>query len=136
MDNAHRRHIAGWLAKAEDDLRVARLLIAEENRLYAAGAYHCQQAAEKALKAWLTARNVVFPKTHDLETLLHLCRPGEAGFGAYIEQARALTPLATEFRYPGDVFEPTPAQANESLRQATEIVAYAARLVRLELADE
>ena len=70
MDEAHRRLVAGWLAKAEDDLRVARLLIAEENRLYGAGAYHCQQAAEKALKAWLAARNIVFPKTHDLETLL------------------------------------------------------------------
>lgn len=136
MDDAHRRLVAGWLAKAEDDLRVARLLIAEENRLNAAGAYHCQQAAEKALKAWLTARNVVFPKTHDLETLLYLCRPGEAGFGAYVEQARALTPLATEFRYPGDLFEPTSEQAKESLRQAAEIFDYTARLVRLELAGE
>lgn len=136
MDEAHRRLVAGWLAKAEDDLRVARLLIAEENRLNAAGAYHCQQAAEKALKAWLTARNVVFPKTHDLETLLHLCRPGEAGFAAYAEQARALTPLATEFRYPGDLFEPTSEQAKVSLQQATDIFAYAARLVRLVLARE
>jgi len=136
MDDAHRRLIAGWLAKAEDDLRVARLLIAEENRLNAAGAYHCQQAAEKALKAWLAARNIVFPKTHDLETLLHLCRPREAGFGAYVEQARALPPLATEFRYPGDLFEPTSGQAKESLQQATEIFDYTARLVRLVLARE
>lgn len=136
MDDAHHRLITGWLAKAEDDLRVARLLIAEENRLNAAGAYHCQQAAEKALKAWLTARNVVFPKTHDLETLLHLSRPGEAGFAAYAEQARALTPLATEYRYPGDLFEPTSAQARESLRQATEIVDYTAKLIRLELTEE
>jgi HEPN domain-containing protein len=135
MDDAHRRLIAGWLAKAEDDLRVARLLIAEENRLNAAGAYHCQQAAEKALKAWLTARNIVFPKTHDLETLLHLCRPGDAGFAAYAEQARALTPLATEYRYPGDLFEPTTGQVRESLRQATEIVDYTARLIRLELTE-
>ena len=136
MDEAHRRLIAGWLAKAEDDLRVARLLIAEENRLYAAGAYHCQQTAEKILKAWLTARNIVFPKTHDLETLVHLCRPGEPGFCAYVTQARALTPLATEFRYPGDLFEPTTEQVKESLRQATEIFEYVARLVRVELNEE
>ena len=136
MDEVHRRLIAGWLAKAEDDLCVARLLIAEDNRLYAAGSYHCQQSAEKALKAWLTARNVVFPKTHDLETLLHLCRAGDAGFGAYVTQARALTPLATEFRYPGDLFEPTTEQVKESLRQAIEIFEYVARLVRVELAEE
>ena len=33
MDEAKRRLVLGWLAKAEDDLRVARLLITEENRL-------------------------------------------------------------------------------------------------------
>jgi HEPN domain-containing protein len=136
MDDAHRRLVTGWPAKAEDDLRVARLLIAEENRLNAAGAYHCQQAAEKVLKAWLTARNIVFPKTHDLETLLHLCRAAENGFGAYIVQARALTPLATEFRYPGDLFEPASEQARESLRQAADLFDYAAYLVRQELAGK
>ncbi len=71
MDDAHRRLVAGWLAKAEEDLHVARLLIAEENRLNAAGAYHCQQAAEKALKAWLTARNVVSPYEYRPPSTVH-----------------------------------------------------------------
>ena len=104
---------------------MARLLIAEENRLYAAGVYHCQQAAEKALKAWLTSRDMIFPQTHDLEALLHLCRAQEPGFGAYAEQARALTPLATEFRYPGDAMEPDPERAGEVLGQAADIFDYA-----------
>lgn len=47
-------------------MAVARLLITQERRLYAAAVYHCQQAAEKMLKAWLTHRGVGFPKTHDL----------------------------------------------------------------------
>jgi HEPN domain-containing protein len=134
MDEAKRRLVLGWIAKAEDDLRVARLLIAEENRLYAAGVYHCQQAAEKALKAWLTCRDVVFPKTHDLETLLHLCLTQEPGFGAFAEHARVLTPLATEFRYPGDVLSPAPERAREILGQATEIFEYADQLVGSDLA--
>lgn len=134
MDETKRRLVIGWLAKAEDDLRVARLLIAVENGLYAAGVYHCQQAAEKALKAWLTGRDIVFPKTHDLEALLHLCRPQEPGFSAYAEHARVLTPLATEFRYPGDVHAPAPEDAREVLRQATELFEYARRLVAEDLA--
>lgn len=134
MDEAKRRLVLGWLAKSEDDLRVARLLIAEENRLYAAGVYHCQQAAEKILKAWLTCRDIVFPKTHDLEALLHLCRTQEPGFSAYAEHARVLTPLATEFRYPGDLLSPAPEWAKEILGQATEIFDYTDRLVRLDLA--
>lgn len=134
MDEAKRRLVLGWLDKAEDDLRVARLLIAEENRLYAAGTYHCQQAAEKALKAWLTCRDIVFPKTHDLEALLHLCRAREPGFGAYAEHARVLTPLATEFRYPGDMLSPTPERAREVLGQAADLLEYTTKLVRSDLA--
>jgi HEPN domain-containing protein len=134
MDEAKRRLVLGWLAKAEDDLRVARLLITEQNCLYAAGAYHCQQAAEKALKAWLTCHDIVFPKTHDLEALLHLCRTQEPGFGAYAEHARVLTPLATEFRYPGDVVSPGPERAREVFGQATEVFEYTSKLIESDLA--
>lgn len=135
MDEAKRRLVLAWLVKSDDDLRVARLLILEENALYVAGVYHCQQAAEKAIKAWLTCHDIVYPKTHDLEALLHLCRPQEPGFSAYAEHARVLTPLATEFRYPSDVHSPAPENAREALGQASELVAYASRLVDAALAD-
>ena len=134
MDEAKRRLVVAWVVKADDDLRVARLLILEENALYAAGVYHCQQAAEKAItgkaiKAWLTCHHIIFPKTHDLEALLHLCRPQEPGFSAYAAHARVLTLLATEFRYPSDVHSPAPEHARDVLGQASEIVTYAGRLV-------
>ena len=32
--------------------------------------FHAQQAAEKALKAWLSALDVEYPRTHDLTMLL------------------------------------------------------------------
>ena len=63
MYKAKQRLVLAWLAKADDDLRAARLLILEENALHAAGVYHCQQAAEKAIKAWLTCHDILFPKT-------------------------------------------------------------------------
>jgi HEPN domain-containing protein len=49
----------GWLAKARNDLEAARLLIHDEKRLLDIAAYHCQQAAEKALKAWLIAKEII-----------------------------------------------------------------------------
>ena len=133
MDEAKRRLVVAWCAKAEEDLKVARLLIAEENRLFAAGVYHCQQAAEKALKAWLTCRDIVFPKTHDLEALVHLCATAQVGFSAYAEHARELTPLATEFRYPGDLQEPEPLRARHVLVLAEEVVRYSRQIVQTEL---
>lgn len=44
-----------WLAKSRSDLATARLLILGHEPYLDTGCYHCQQAAEKALKAWLTA---------------------------------------------------------------------------------
>lgn len=34
--------------------------------------FHAQQAAEKALKAWLSVLDVEYPRTHDLTMLLAL----------------------------------------------------------------
>lgn len=129
MDNPKRDVVDAWLAKAEEDLEVARLLVANEQRLLSAGVYHCQQAAEKALKAWLTCCDVVFPKTHDLEALLHLGRPAAPGFGDYVEHARRLTPLATEYRYPGDLASPPLREAQHALVLSEELVAYVRRLI-------
>lgn len=59
--------VGAWLAKAHSDLDTARLLIRDEKRLLDVAMYHCQQTAEKAIKAWLTAHDLIFPKTHALE---------------------------------------------------------------------
>lgn len=126
MSEARQRMVAGWLAKAAEDLKVARLLIEQEHRLFAAGAYHCQQAA---VKAWLTSQDLPFPKTHDLEALLHLCRGRESGFATLADHARTLTPLATTFRYPGDVDAPTPAEARQMLAKAEETCAFVIQLL-------
>jgi hypothetical protein len=40
--------------------------------------YCCKQAAEKAIKAWLTCHDITFPKTHDLEAQLDLPRGNRA----------------------------------------------------------
>ncbi len=123
MSDAKSRLVAAWRAKAEEDMAVARLLITQERRLYAAAVYHCQQAAEKMLKAWLTHRGVGFPKTHDLELLLHLCHQSGAQFVNLEQAVRELTPLATEFRYPGDADAPLPEDAGRALQLAENVFA-------------
>ena len=129
MNDAKNRLVAAWLAKVEEDLAVARLLIEDEKRLLGAGVYHCQQAAEKALKALLTHREVLFPKTHDLEVLLNLVvRPQQDETDFLSVAARELTPLATVFRYPGDLHTPSFAEADQALRHAEDIACFARRL--------
>ena len=119
MSDGRAQLVAAWWAKAEEDLAVATLLIRTEKRLLSAGVYHCQQAAEKALKAWLTAQDRVFPKTHDLEVLLHLAAGDESVVPEGVRvAARELTPLATVFRYPGDLAIPTWVEAESALNSA------------------
>ena len=73
------------------------------------------------MKAWLVARDIPFAKTHDLERLLKM--DGETdGLDSLAEAARLLTPYATEFRYPGDVFEPEPSECDEAIAMAAGII--------------
>ena len=62
--------------------------------------FHVQQAAEKALRAWLALLGETYPLTHSLEMLLDLL----ADRAATVEPFRGLvayTPYAVEFRYAG-----------------------------------
>jgi HEPN domain-containing protein len=72
MNDETRAEAAAWLSKAGGDLRAAEILSAPENDQGAAAVYHCQQAAEKAVKALLVYRETPFPKTHDIERLVEM----------------------------------------------------------------
>ena len=109
------------MEKSAHDLETARLLICQERRLLDIAVYHCQQCAEKALKGWLTAHEIVFPKTRSLEDILDLCLPANANFEQFRDHCENLTPLADQFRYPGDVQEPDADRAAEALKLAEEI---------------
>jgi HEPN domain-containing protein len=103
-----------WVVKAHRDLQAAEVLLTQHNPLLDVVACHCQQSAEKAIKAYLTCQDIIFPKTHNLVALLALIIPIEPGFNDWREMAETLTPWATEFRYPGDVAEPERAEVEQA----------------------
>ena len=120
MKEAKIKEIKQWLVKSQRDLGSARLLI--KGRYLDTAVYHCQQAVEKAIKAYLTYHDVSFEKTHNLVALLAFCVPLEPSFEQWRETAEILTPYATEFRYPGDVLEPELSEAREALNRAESLV--------------
>ena len=61
--------VEAWWTKASHDLAAGRALLAASPPPLDIAVYHCQQAAEKAIKAWLVWKDMPFPKTHDLEAL-------------------------------------------------------------------
>lgn len=62
--------------------------------------FHVQQAAEKALKAWLALLGEKYPLTHSIETLLNLLVEREAAVEPFNDLID-YTPYAVEFRYTG-----------------------------------
>lgn len=87
------RDLAGsWLRKAKSDLASAHRLADGEQPPLDTAACHCQQAAEKALKGWLSLQETPFPKTHLVDELLDLCVQRSADFEALRDHCQTLTP--------------------------------------------
>jgi len=60
--------------------------------------FHAQQAAELALKAWITLRGVAYPRTHNLGALLNL--PRDSGVEtAPLQDLIELNRFAIQYRY-------------------------------------
>ena len=98
--------------------------------------YHCQQAAEKALKAYLTDQNAIVRKTHDLEVLIGLCAEYDPSFENLADAADILNPYATEFRYPGDVTEPGREDVKEAIASLSQLLKSLFKVWRMRLMVE
>jgi HEPN domain-containing protein len=100
MDDPTRDETLAWVAKAEQDLDVARL-VQERSGPATVGCFLCQQAIEKLLKALLVWVGETPPRSHDLADL-HRRIGGRAGpLRADPAELAAWSPYAVASRYPG-----------------------------------
>jgi HEPN domain-containing protein len=75
-------------------LETARRAASGEPPFYDIAVYHCQQAAEKAVKAYLVYHGKPYAKTHDIEVLVDLACEVDSGFAKLADAADALTHYA------------------------------------------
>jgi HEPN domain-containing protein len=115
LDETH-----AWLTRARHDLRSAALLSAGGE--YEDALFHCQQAAEKAIKSFLAFHQRPFRKTHELRELISECLTIDGSLQATLGQAETLSKYAWRFRYPGALYEPDAAEAGEAYSRAEAIV--------------
>ena len=101
--------LKNWVRKAENDLKnVANNFKSGETDLPTdTMCFHCQQAVEKLLKAYLISKNTNYPFTHNLADLVNACMKQDNSFIEILEKAESLTPFAVEIRYPDDYSIPT-----------------------------
>jgi HEPN domain-containing protein len=94
-ENARLQDVRAWLSKAELDLKAAaHEMSAPAEGLWGDVMFHSQQAAEKALKAFLSWHDVPFRKTHNLEELGQRCAALDSALGPVADQAAPLTEYA------------------------------------------
>lgn len=101
---------AGWLSKADDDLRVAQVILGGEIGVEWAACFHAQQAAEKAREGVLVHLGIDFPKSHSLDRLVALM-PGDVAERFDLDALIELTPWAE----PADT--PKTSRIRRALRQ-------------------
>jgi HEPN domain-containing protein len=90
-----------WLRYANNDLIVARHSFEDLHpKQKEIAAWHCQQCAEKALKAFLIFNDIESPRTHNLEKLYLLCRNIDSSFSMLAILCENLNPFGVELLIP------------------------------------
>jgi HEPN domain-containing protein len=110
-----RELVQQWIDKAELDYQAATQLLEAGDRLRQIVAFHCQQAVEKYLKAFLVRYQVEFPKIHNLRQLLDLVSKVAPEIARSLDHCVVLTPYGADIRYPGDIPDLLPGQDKEAL---------------------
>lgn len=112
--------VQDWISKAETDYKAALdLARRRKDPLPEVVCFHCQQCAEKYLKAFLISRKVPFPKVHDLIALKNLCVAQDGAFELVHDLLDGLEGYDAAIRYPGEVA--TAEDAREAIAAMREI---------------
>ena len=123
MDNT----VQEWLKTAETDLGVAQHLFEHYHpKPIEIVCYHCQQSAEKAIKAVIISYGAPggMPKLHDLSFLLNQVKNLVCVDDSLYDYADTLTPYGVSVRYPNELFLEE-RHAVAALAYAAEILSWA-----------
>jgi len=136
MTDAKAQLVRSWLIKAKHDLASARVLAASTPPLLDTGIYHCQQAAEKAVKGYLAFCNQEVERVHDIEILIRSAVSCVPEFQEWVDVGIELTPYARLYRYPGPATEPTQEQFDRALSAAERLHSFVLSLPPEEMRPE
>src|SRR6266481_2669476 len=108
-----------WVRKAEADHQAAELAARGSAPLHDQVCFHCQQSAEKYLKALMEELGLSIPRIHDLDELRRLLLPHHPALRSLRRGAAFLTNFAVAARYPG--FDTQRRTAISALRWASRV---------------
>lgn len=133
MEEAKQQLVQNWLIKAQHDLATAQKLSADPDPYLDTAIYHCQQAAEKAVKGFLVFHDQRFEKVHDVRLLIEIAAMLESSLSPWLDTGERLTPYATAFRYPGEILEPDREEFDQAFEDAESLYNFILSLLPAEV---
>ncbi len=118
-----------WLVRAKSNLALAKLDKPEE-AVWEDLCFNAQQAAEKALKAVLQHKGIIFRYVHDLEEFIIQLEQHGVEVSNDIKQAVHLNQYAFETRYPGYLEPVTEEDCRRALQIPESVFAWAEGILR------
>ena len=109
MTPSLRAYIESWLEKAEHDLLSAQRLLEIEPVILDNACFHCQQAIEKCLKAFLAYNGRDIERTHNIIFLLAECSNFDPAFATI--DPLDINAYAVQSRYPDSNLMPSLQEA-------------------------
>ncbi|MDR2717729.1 MAG: HEPN domain-containing protein [Treponema sp.] len=110
-----------WIRYAYNDIIVAKYCFEDlRPKQTEIASYHCQQCAEKALKAFLIYKDIEPPKTHDLKLLCKMCQDIDGSFTDIASLCAHLTPYGVTVRYP-DELSPDESMVQIAITKAQQV---------------
>jgi len=103
-----------WVLKAEEDYGAVQVLRVQKPRFHDSVCFHCQQCAEKYLKALLQEIGRSIPKIHDCAKLLDLLPEYATEFRGFRRGLKTLSHYAVASRYPEE--DATGRQATSAIQ--------------------
>lgn len=117
------------IRKAERDLDTVRLTLENKPEYTDIICYHCQQAVEKYLKAYLVFLDTPFEKKHDLDYLIDLIVENDKEVEQFYDMVETLSGYAVEIRYPDEQSEPSIEEAKTAYEIALQIKKYVVKMI-------
>jgi len=111
-----------WLRLATEDLRRVEILLTAIPPDIAGALFHSQQAAEKAIKGFLTWHDIAFRRVHELGEIGTQALQIDPSLAELVQRADSLTRYAVHFRYPGAPYQPELPEAHSASKLAREVV--------------
>ena len=102
MLNKKKVYIEEWLSFSKEDLDTAKVLLSGEYLYNRSICYHCQQAAEKDLKAYVIYLDLPLNKTHNLIKLVDQIRELDTEIIGLQNDVAILTEYIVTARYSDD----------------------------------